>query len=106
MGWRPFKGEATPPMPLPTLSLSLSSRSHSRVPSYTHYTHGHGHGHHARMPSNDHSKRDADELRKANAEYQTQLTKARSLRGQVRVEKDMLAEKLVESDRDGLRAQV
>ncbi|RDB29315.1 hypothetical protein Hypma_015013 [Hypsizygus marmoreus] len=54
------------------------------------------------------SKRELDELRKANMDYQIQLTKARAAHGQVRVEKDMLNEKLgtVEGDRDNLRTQV
>lgn len=60
------------------------------------------------ITSNDGSKREADELRKLNTECQMQLSRARSLHGQVRVEKDMLSEKLavVESDRDRLRVQV
>lgn len=53
-------------------------------------------------------KHDLEELRKLNAEYQIQLTKARSSYGQVRVEKDALNEKLVtvEGDRDRLRLQI
>ena len=53
-------------------------------------------------------KRETDDLRKLNAEYQSQLSKARSAHGQARVEKDMLSESLneVEKERDDLRAQV
>jgi len=60
------------------------------------------------ITSSDTSKHDLEELRKLNAEYQIQLTKARSSYGQVRVEKDALNEKLatVEGDRDRLRLQV
>ncbi|KAF9480431.1 hypothetical protein BDN70DRAFT_912709 [Pholiota conissans] len=59
------------------------------------------------ITSRDSTKRDLEELRKLNAEYQVQLTKARGSHGQVRVEKDVLAEKLatLEADRDRLRAQ-
>jgi len=59
------------------------------------------------ITSRDNSKRELDELRKLNTEYQVQLTKARGSHGQVRVEKDVLDEKLaiVEADRDRLRAQ-
>ncbi|KAG2069850.1 hypothetical protein BDR04DRAFT_1231999 [Suillus decipiens] len=61
--------------------------------------------------SRDASKRDQEEIRKlkaANAEHQAQVAKARGAHGQVRVEKDNLAERLkdVESERDKLRAQV
>ncbi|KAF8641177.1 hypothetical protein AX17_000812 [Amanita inopinata Kibby_2008] len=54
------------------------------------------------------SRREVDELRKMNAEYQIQMTKARSAHGQVRVEKDALSEKLaaVDADRDLLRSQI
>ena len=60
------------------------------------------------VTSNDSSKRELEEVRKLNTEYQFQLTKARSSHGQVRVEKDMLDEKLshVQEDRDRLLAQV
>ncbi|KAK7059231.1 hypothetical protein VNI00_001858 [Paramarasmius palmivorus] len=60
------------------------------------------------MVSRDVAKREMDELRKANADYQVQVAKARGAHGQVRVEKDMLSEKLgiVEADRDRLKAQV
>ncbi|PPQ66775.1 hypothetical protein CVT26_009761 [Gymnopilus dilepis] len=59
------------------------------------------------ITSHETSKREVDELRKLNADYQTQVAKARGLHGQVRVEKDVLSEKLAdaESDRDRLRAQ-
>ncbi|KAF8971587.1 hypothetical protein BDZ97DRAFT_1787214 [Flammula alnicola] len=59
------------------------------------------------ITSRDNSKREFEELRKLNTEYQIQVTKARGSHGQVRVEKDVLAEKLaiVEADRDRLRAQ-
>ncbi|KAG1725572.1 uncharacterized protein EDB91DRAFT_1168041 [Suillus paluster] len=61
--------------------------------------------------SRDASKRDQEEIRKlkaANTEHQIQVAKARGAHGQVRVEKDNLAERLkdVESERDRLRAQV
>jgi chromosome segregation ATPase len=61
--------------------------------------------------SRDASKRDQEEIRKlkaANAELQVQVAKARGAHGQVRVEKDNLAERLkdVESERDRLRSQV
>ncbi|KAF9014925.1 hypothetical protein BDQ17DRAFT_1340185 [Cyathus striatus] len=54
------------------------------------------------------SRKEIDELRKANSDYQIQLNKARGAHGQVRVEKDALNERLnvVESDRERLRAQV
>ncbi len=53
------------------------------------------------------SRREVDELRKLNAEYQVQVAKARSAHGQVRVEKDAVSDKLAsaEVDRDRLRAQ-
>ncbi|KAF8350283.1 hypothetical protein F5887DRAFT_1270081 [Amanita rubescens] len=53
------------------------------------------------------SRREVDELRKLNAEYQVQVVKARSAHGQVRVEKDAVSDKLAsaEADRDRLRAQ-
>ncbi|KAG2091517.1 uncharacterized protein F5147DRAFT_586270 [Suillus discolor] len=61
--------------------------------------------------SRDASKRDQEEIRKlkaANADHQVQLAKARGAHGQVRVERDNLAERLkdVESERDRLRTQV
>ncbi|PPQ62781.1 hypothetical protein CVT24_000475 [Panaeolus cyanescens] len=60
------------------------------------------------ITSRDTSQRELEELRKVNTEHQVQVAKARGAHGQVRVEKDMLAEKLnsVEADRDRLRAQV
>uniref|UniRef100_A0A0W0F9R9 Uncharacterized protein n=1 Tax=Moniliophthora roreri TaxID=221103 RepID=A0A0W0F9R9_MONRR len=60
------------------------------------------------MVSRDVTKREMDELRKSNADYQVQVAKARGAHGQVRVEKDMLSEKLgiVETDRDRLKVQV
>lgn len=56
----------------------------------------------------DTSKREIDDLRKSSNDYQTQLTKARGLHGQVRVEKDVLNEKLLttEGERERLRSQV
>ncbi|KAG2160243.1 uncharacterized protein EDB93DRAFT_1074728 [Suillus bovinus] len=61
--------------------------------------------------SRDASKRDQEEIRKlkaVNAEHQVQLAKARGAHGQVRVERDNLAQRLkdVESERDRLRAQI
>lgn len=60
------------------------------------------------ITSRDNSKREVDELRKLNNDYQVQLTKARAAHGQVRVEKDVLNEKLgvVEGERDHLKVQV
>ncbi|CAK5280036.1 unnamed protein product [Mycena citricolor] len=56
----------------------------------------------------DANKREMDELRRSNTDFQVQTTKARGLHGQVRVEKDVLVEKLsiVEADRDRLRTQL
>lgn len=58
--------------------------------------------------SRDTVNKDADELRKSNTDYQLQLAKARGAHGQVRVEKDMLNERLneMEVERGRLRAQV
>ncbi|KAF9017592.1 hypothetical protein BDZ89DRAFT_1074684, partial [Hymenopellis radicata] len=58
--------------------------------------------------SRDTIKRELDDLRKSNTEYQVQVAKARGAHGQVRVEKEVLSEKLniVEVDRDRLRAQL
>ncbi|KAF8875019.1 hypothetical protein CPB85DRAFT_1444158 [Mucidula mucida] len=58
--------------------------------------------------SRDTIKRELDDLRKSNTEYQVQVAKARGAHGQVRVEKEVLSEKLniVEADRDRLRAQL
>ncbi|KAL0945542.1 hypothetical protein HGRIS_014704 [Hohenbuehelia grisea] len=52
--------------------------------------------------------REIDELRKTNSDLQVQLAKARGSHGQVRVEKDLIGEKLleVESDRDSLRSRL
>ncbi|THU89448.1 hypothetical protein K435DRAFT_969104 [Dendrothele bispora CBS 962.96] len=60
------------------------------------------------LHSRDMNNREMEELRKANTEYQVQMAKARGAHGQVRVEKDVLSEKLgiVEADRDKLRTQV
>ncbi|KAH9487164.1 hypothetical protein JR316_0001233 [Psilocybe cubensis] len=60
------------------------------------------------ITSQDSTKRELEDVRKLNAEYQVQVTKARSSYGQARVEKDVLGEKLtiVESERDRLRAKV
>ncbi|PBL01426.1 hypothetical protein ARMGADRAFT_1160623 [Armillaria gallica] len=58
--------------------------------------------------SRDTVKHELEDLRKANTELQVQVAKARGAHGQVRVEKEMLSEKLgiVDADRDRLRAQV
>ncbi|EAU93335.2 hypothetical protein CC1G_08648 [Coprinopsis cinerea okayama7 len=60
------------------------------------------------ITSRDIPRRDLDDLRKLNSDYQIQLTKARAAHGTVRVEKDMLGEKLagVEAERDRLKKQV
>jgi chromosome segregation ATPase len=49
-----------------------------------------------------------DELRRNNTELQVQVAKARGAHGQVRVEKEVVVEKLsiVEGDRDRLRTQL
>ena len=54
------------------------------------------------------SRREVDDLRKLNAEYQVQVAKSRGAHGQVRVEKDALSDKLasVEADRERLRTQL
>ena len=54
------------------------------------------------------SRREVDDMRKLNAEYQVQVAKARSAHGLVRVEKDALSDKLasVEADRERLRTQL
>ncbi|PPQ90421.1 hypothetical protein CVT25_014939 [Psilocybe cyanescens] len=59
------------------------------------------------ITSQDSTKRELEEQRKLNTEYQVQVTKARGSYGQARVEKDVLSEKLaiVEGDRDRLRTQ-
>ncbi|KAJ7674417.1 hypothetical protein B0H17DRAFT_1161725 [Mycena rosella] len=67
------------------------------------------HGAHAEFAlTRDANKRDMDELRRNNTEYQVQVAKARGAHGQVRVEKEVVAEKLsiVEADRDRLRVQL
>ncbi|KAK0506525.1 hypothetical protein EDD18DRAFT_1123768 [Armillaria luteobubalina] len=58
--------------------------------------------------SRDAVKHELEDLRKTNTELQVQVAKARGAHGQVRVEKEMLSEKLgiVEADRDQLQAQV
>ncbi|KAJ3556404.1 hypothetical protein NP233_g11986 [Leucocoprinus birnbaumii] len=60
------------------------------------------------IKSRDATTKELEDLRKANADYQIQLAKARGAHGQVRVEKDVLSEKLadVEGDRERLRIQV
>lgn len=60
------------------------------------------------LASRESTKREMEELRRLNTDYQIQVTKARGAHGQVRVEKDVLSEKLsiVEGDRDRLRGQV
>ncbi|KIY47001.1 hypothetical protein FISHEDRAFT_59902 [Fistulina hepatica ATCC 64428] len=57
--------------------------------------------------SREATKSEVEELRRANTEFQVQVAKARGAHGQVRVEKDVLADKLgvVEADRDRLRAE-
>lgn len=54
------------------------------------------------------ARRDADELRKVNNEHQSQLIKSRTMHGQIRVEKDVLDEKvqLLNCERERLRSQV
>ncbi|KAF8213800.1 hypothetical protein K438DRAFT_1707702 [Mycena galopus ATCC 62051] len=67
------------------------------------------HGAHAEFAlTRDANKREMDELRRNNTEYQVQMAKARGAHGQVRVEKEVIAEKLsiVEADRDRLRQQL
>jgi hypothetical protein len=58
------------------------------------------------ISSQEKLKAELDELRKSNADHQTQLAKARTAHGQVRVEKDLLSEKLadVDGERDKLRS--
>lgn len=60
------------------------------------------------IKSRDSSNKELEDLRKANNDYQVQLAKARGAHGQVRVEKDVLNEKLaaVEAEREKSRAQV
>ncbi|KAJ7226129.1 hypothetical protein GGX14DRAFT_548714 [Mycena pura] len=67
------------------------------------------HGAHAEFAlTRDANKREMDELRRNNTEFQVQMAKARGAHGQVRVEKEVLAEKLsiVDADRDRLRQQL
>ncbi|KAJ7630423.1 hypothetical protein FB45DRAFT_1150649 [Roridomyces roridus] len=56
----------------------------------------------------DANKREVDELRKNNTDFQVQMAKARGAHGQVRVEKEVVVEKLsiVEADRERLRVQL
>ena len=66
---------------------------------------------HADFSARDTSQKDAEEIRRlmtTSAELQVQLAKARGQHGQVRVEKDMLAERLkgTEAERDHLSARV
>ncbi|KAJ6569529.1 hypothetical protein B0H19DRAFT_1373665 [Mycena capillaripes] len=67
------------------------------------------HGAHAEFAlTRDANKREMDELRRNNTEFQVQMAKARGAHGQVRVEKEVIAEKLsiLEADRDRLRLQL
>ncbi|KAF7306375.1 hypothetical protein MIND_00428700 [Mycena indigotica] len=67
------------------------------------------HGAHAEFAlTRDANKREMDELRRNNTEFQVQMAKARGAHGQVRVEKEVVVEKLsiVEGDRDRMRAQL
>ncbi|KAF7310402.1 hypothetical protein HMN09_00582200 [Mycena chlorophos] len=67
------------------------------------------HGAHAEFAlTRDANKREMDDLRRNNTEFQVQMAKARGAHGQVRVEKEVVLEKLsiVEGDRDRLRAQL
>lgn len=59
------------------------------------------------VSARDQMRRDLDELRKQNTEHQVQLSKARGAHGQIRVEKDVLTEKLsvVEAEKDKLKVQ-
>ena len=54
------------------------------------------------------ARREADELRRSNTDHQVQLAKARGAHGQIRVEKDLLDEKvhLLSGERDRLQTQV
>ncbi|KAI0960912.1 hypothetical protein AcV7_000159 [Taiwanofungus camphoratus] len=66
---------------------------------------------HADFAARDTSQKDAEEIRRlmtTSAELQVQLAKARGAHGQVRVEKDMLAEQLksTEVERDRLSSKV
>ncbi|KAJ3721404.1 hypothetical protein DFJ43DRAFT_1158596 [Lentinula guzmanii] len=55
----------------------------------------------------DQTRRELEDLRRSNTDLQVQLHKARGAHGQIRVEKDMLNEKLniLETERERLRAQ-
>ncbi len=66
---------------------------------------------HADMLKHDTSQKDAEEIRRLmnnNSELQVQLAKARGAHGQVRVEKDALADRLqaTEAERDELRSKL
>ncbi|KAG5730024.1 hypothetical protein E4T56_gene20184 [Termitomyces sp. T112] len=60
------------------------------------------------LKSHEATKREFDELRKVNTDYQIQVSKARGAHGQIRVERDVLSEKLasVENERDRVRSQI
>jgi len=60
------------------------------------------------VKTQDSAIKDLEESRKANVDYQVQLVKARSAHGQVRVEKEVMNEKLVavEAECERLRGQV
>ncbi|KAJ3902176.1 hypothetical protein F5879DRAFT_924044 [Lentinula edodes] len=55
----------------------------------------------------DQTRHEMEDLRKSNTDLQVQLHKARGAHGQIRVEKDMLNEKvnILEADRERLKAQ-
>ncbi|THG97227.1 hypothetical protein EW026_g4730 [Hermanssonia centrifuga] len=66
---------------------------------------------HADILSHDASQKNSEEVRRlmsSNSELQIQLAKARGAHGQVRVEKDLLADRLraVEAERDQLRSKL
>lgn len=66
---------------------------------------------HANILARDTSKKDAEEIHRlisTNSELQVQVAKARGAHGQVRVEKDILADRLhaVEAERDSIRARL
>ena len=50
------------------------------------------------IKTRDLASRDLEDLRKTNVDYQVQLAKARSAHGQIRVEKEVLNEKLTEAE--------
>ncbi|CCL98342.1 uncharacterized protein FIBRA_00336 [Fibroporia radiculosa] len=69
------------------------------------------HNAHSDFAARDTSTRDSEEIRRlmaANAEFQVQLAKARGAHGQVRVEKDLLADRIsaVEAERSRLLSKV